>query len=330
MTANTVLKLSKTRRNLYLDENPGSDRGFLLDGVAYHLRKIGTLTLFCKSGAKIMMLRMFGLRWLFVLLVIWFSACKSSGSDDFNRNIMSLLFEQHDIHPEEVTLIIQRLSDEKRWVSHPRRAEERYIPASTSKIPHTLIALELDIANLESVFKWDGQTRSFDSWNQDQTLRSAYKRSAAWVYQDIVRTIGASEMKTWLSQFGYGNYQTITEQNVDSYWLTGPVKVSAEEQVKFLIELSGKTLPLSDKTYATAQTLFIERVSGTHRLYAKTGWKHNPPEMDVGWYVGWTENSMTSEIHVFALNMDMPKQGDQKKRKPIVMAALKAVGAWPE
>jgi len=52
--------------------------------------------------------------------------------------------------------------------------------------------------------------------------------------------------------------------------------------------------------------------------------------MDIGWFVGWVETAQPSEIYVFALNMDMPQQGDQKKRKPIVMSALKSIGAWPE
>jgi len=276
------------------------------------------------------MSKIFRLACFLVCLIIGLPACGSSNLGGVEEDSLSQIFEQHDIPAQDATLIIQRLSDNRRWVVNTRRKEQRFLPASTSKIPHTLIALETGIATPDTVFKWDGRKRHFDAWNQDQTLRSAYKRSAAWLYQRLVGEIGAADMRAWLGRFNYGNYHTITDHNVDNYWLTGPLKVSAEEQVAFLTRLSSESLPLSEQTYKAARTMFKETETGTHSLFAKTGWKHNPTEMDIGWYVGWTEDSSSSEKFVFAFNMDMPNQGDQNKRKPIVMEALQAVGGWPE
>jgi beta-lactamase class D len=60
----------------------------------------------------------------------------------------------------------------------PQRAAEPFIPASTYKIPHSLIALETGVVKDENQsFKWDDQKRQIDAWNRDQTFRSALKYS---------------------------------------------------------------------------------------------------------------------------------------------------------
>lgn len=231
--------------------------------------------------------------------------------------------------PETTTLVVKRLSDNKVWISNSNRATDRFIPASTSKIPHTLIALETEIAAPETMFKWDGQERTFESWNQDQTFIQAYRRSAVWVYQDIAQELGHKVMSSWLKKFDYGNYEIGTD-NVTEYWLVGPLEISALEQVDFLTRLAKRELPLSAETYDQSRIIFKNETKGSYTLFAKTGWMYDENAMDIGWFVGWVESEDDSESYVFALNMDMPNQGDQRKRKPIVIEALKAINAWPE
>ena len=252
------------------------------------------------------------------------TSCQKSKIDVF-----APIFGAHGAAPETTTLVIKRLSDNKIWISNSDRANQRYIPASTSKIPHTLIALEAGQATPETSFKWDGRERTFKSWNQDQTLTSAYQRSAVWVYQEITQGLGGDAMNAWLSQFNYGNRNIGGSDNITEYWLTGPLKISASEQVRFLTQLSQKQLPLSQETYAMAWPIFRNETTGHHTLFAKTGWMHDETAIDIGWFVGWVEDSDLSETYVFALNMEMPNRGDQKKRKPIVIEALKSINAWP-
>lgn len=243
--------------------------------------------------------------------------------------IFEPVFDAHDVAPQTATLIVTRLDDHKSWISNSERAQTRFIPASTSKIPHTLIALEMKVATPETVFKWDGQERTFASWNQDQTLRTAYRRSAVWVYQDIAQTLGPRMMESWLTQFEYGNH-TIGDSDVTQYWLSGPLKISAREQVEFLRKYIRQELALSPATYAASRKIFKHETSGAYTLYAKTGWMYDEDAMDIGWFVGWVETDDPAQTYIFALNMDMPEQGDVRKRKPIVMKALTAIGAWPE
>lgn len=258
-------------------------------------------------------------------ILTFFWACQNSDPDIFVP-----IFETYDASPEATTLVIKRLSDDKVWISNIERAEARYIPASTSKIPHTLIALETNLATPETFFKWDGRERAFKAWNQDQTLAQAYKRSAVWVYQELTQALGPDVMTSWLSKFQYGNFDVGDVDNITEYWLTGPLQISALEQVSFLEKLSKRQLLVSAETYEKALPIFKNEMTGTHTLYAKTGWMYDEEAMDIGWFVGWVDLDETSETYVFALNMNMPNQGDNKKRKPIVMKALKEIGAWPK
>jgi len=202
-------------------------------------------------------------------------------------------------------------------------------PQASTLIIKPLIALETGFATSETPFKWDGRERTFAGWNQDQTLRSAYQRSAVWVYQEIAQSLGPDVMSDWLTRFDYGNHTIGGANDITRYWLTGPLEISAVEQVAFLEKLAEKTLPLSRPTYAQAWPIFVNEMQGKHRLYAKTGWVFNEDSMDIGWFVGWVEAGNTQDIYVFAVNMDMPDIEDRHKRKQIAMDGLRAVGAWP-
>jgi len=258
-------------------------------------------------------------------LLVFLAACQKPETNNFEH-----IIEVQGASPNTTTLVIKRLSDDKTWMSNPARANIRFIPASISKIPHTLIALETELATPDTLFKWDGRKRAFNAWNQDQTLTTAYRRSAVWVYQEMTQKLGPEVMRAWLKRFDYGNYDIGMDDNVTQYWLRGPLKTSAVEQVNFLTKLATEKLPLSSKTYAQARSIFKNESQGTHTLYAKTGWMFDEDAMDIGWFVGWIETEAPSETYVFALNIDMPEEGDRKKRKPIIMDALKSIGAWPE
>jgi|GEM_PF-2507697 len=86
------------------------------------------------------------------------------------------------------TLVIASLAGDTRHVWNEERAQTRYTPASTFKIPNTLIALEEGI-DKDRVFKWDGEKRFVEDWNQDQTLASAFRVSCASHRKNCWKTI---------------------------------------------------------------------------------------------------------------------------------------------
>ena len=57
-------------------------------------------------------------------------------------------------------------------------SEKGQLPASTFKIPNSMIALETGVVKNDStLFKWDGAQRAFKIWEQDLLFRDAFKYS---------------------------------------------------------------------------------------------------------------------------------------------------------
>ncbi len=217
--------------------------------------------------------------------------------------------------------MLEQLSTEKRWIHNPARAIKPFIPASTFKIPHTLIALELGIiANVDEIIPWDGTVRRIRSWNRSQSLREAIKNSAVPIYQTIARKIGVRRMSHEIAALGYGN--TKVSGSVDQYWLDGPLRISAIQQINFLKQLYRRKLPFRKDVQEDTISV-IKRSEGENYVHrGKTGWEiaSNPA---IGWYIGWHE--FEHDVVFFALNMDMTMKGHQKARTSIVLDALKSI-----
>ncbi|APX10379.1 penicillin-binding transpeptidase domain-containing protein [Tateyamaria omphalii] len=224
------------------------------------------------------------------------------------------------------TIVVRRLSDNQMWVSNADRSNQRYSPASTSKIPHTLIALQTGVAQPDTVFEWDGKRRTFDGWNRDHSLSSAFPNSVVWVYQEIARRVGLAGMTEWLGRFDYGNAEAGTEATLTTYWLDDTLQISAVEQTDFLKRLSRRDLSLSDETYSAADTIMQSDAGDGWTMYSKTGWRFRRDGMDIGWYVGWLRCS--AETYLFAFNLDMPDRSYVDLRRSTSYAVLEAMGAF--
>ena len=227
---------------------------------------------------------------------------------------------------ENVAAIVQRQSDERVWSSNLERAHQRFSPASTSKIPHTLIALERGYAKPTTSFSWDGVPRSVRAWNKDHSLRTAFKDSVVWVYQELARTAGRIALAEALEDFGYGNRNVGSINQLTTYWLDDTLQISAVEQVEFLSRLAEEKLDLSAATNEAAKGMMVSENRDNWVLRSKTGWWHSETAMDIGWFVGWLE--CAGETYVFALNMDMPDTRFLSMRKTFVYAVLEHIDAF--
>lgn len=234
--------------------------------------------------------------------------------------------EKAGVDVDVSTIVVRRLSDSQVWVSNADRSTQRFAPASSSKIPHTMIALETGVAEPDTLFEWDGKKRVFDGWNRDHTLTSAFRSSVVWVYQEIAPRVGLVGMTDWLNRFEYGNANTGTEDTLTTYWLDDTLQINALEQTAFLERLARRDLPLSEATYAAADAIMQSDAGDGWTMFSKTGWRYSKADMDVGWYVGWVRCS--NDTYVFALNMDMPDQSYLKLRRSTSHAVLDAVGAF--
>lgn len=220
------------------------------------------------------------------------------------------------------TFVLYDVSANRLTGYNQKRAETLFVPASTYKIPNTLIGLATGaVQSVDEVLPYGGKPQPVKAWERDMGLRDAIAVSNVPVYQELARRTGLQRMQAGLAALEYGNQETGTV--VDTFWLRGPLAISAVEQARFLARLALKELPLSREIQT--QVKDIIRIEHTEQwgLFAKTGTAmcYTPP---VGWWVGWVEKSGT--VYTFALNMDMLGPDDAARRAEVGRACLRALG----
>jgi len=219
------------------------------------------------------------------------------------------------------TFVAASLNGDVIHIHNDSRSTERFAPASTFKIPNTLIALDLSIVDSEaSTFTWDGTDRGIESWNKDQTLKTAFKVSCVWCYQEIARAVGAERYKRALAKLDYGN-RSIGDQ-VDRFWLNGSLQISAVEQITFLRKLYNEELPFQREHIDILKAMMVTQQTELHTVYAKTGWAATMPQ--VAWYVGFVESG--EDTWLFAMNMRVDNPEQAALREELSIRSLHALG----
>lgn len=194
----------------------------------------------------------------------------------------------------------------------PEQCAKGFLPASTFKILNSLISLETGvIADENTVIKWDGQKHQVAAWNKDHTMRSAIQVSAVWFYQELARRVGAERMQDYVNQADYGN-KDISGQ-IDSFWLNGGLRISADEQIIFLNRLYLNDLPFSQRNLDMVKDILILEKTDSYTLSGKTG--SAVTESPVGWFVGYVEKG--DNVLFFAANVT----GNPDAAAPIARAA---------
>jgi beta-lactamase class D len=206
------------------------------------------------------------------------------------------------------------------------RSGQAFLPASTFKIPNSLIALETGVVGDpdKDIFKWDGVKRSIEAWNQDHTLRSAIAASAVPVYQEIARRIGTERMQKYLDLFEYGNRNI--GGGIDQFWLTGGLRIDPIEQIDFVDRLRRGVLPVSRRSQELVRDILPVTKAGEATIRAKSGLlgaELGKPSL--GWLVGWAENGDAQTV--FALNLDVREPRHIADRMKLAQQCLTDIGA---
>lgn len=216
----------------------------------------------------------------------------------------------------------------------PERARTRFLPASTFKIPNSLIALETGVASgADFPLAWDSkavprQPYWPDAWAQDHTLQSAFRSSVVWYYQELARRIGPERMQRYVRQFDYGNQDISGGQ--DMFWLKGGLRISADEQVAFLQRLYDGKLGVSERSTAIMKEIMILEDTPAYRLSGKTGTADVTETKELGWLVGYLERG--KDVYFYALNMEGERVWEEwppAKRAALVREILTELGLIP-
>lgn len=184
----------------------------------------------------------------------------------------------------------------------PERANHRFIPASTYKIFNSLVALETGVVDgVETVVPWDSVPHQFSHWNRDHDMRSAFRYSVVWYYQELARRIGPDRMRAFVERENYGNEDIGGE--IDQFWLTGDIRISPNEQIDLLRKLYNDELGFSRATMQSVKDIMVIARTSEYALLGKTGWSYlDEGRSQVGWFVGWVERDCN--VYFFALNLE--------------------------
>jgi beta-lactamase class D len=185
-------------------------------------------------------------------------------------------------------------------------AAERHVPASTFKIPHTLIAIDAGVLDgLDEVIRYDpardpAQAWWPEPWARDHTLAGALEHSVVWFYQEVARRVGIEREREYLRALAFGNEEV--GDDVQTFWLDGPLAISAEEQARFMMRLWTDDLPLApDAQAATRELVSVLRDEPGERIRGKTG-TARLPDGARNWLVGTVESERDTTF--FALWVD--------------------------
>lgn len=206
------------------------------------------------------------------------------------------------------------------------RAEQRFVPASSFKIANALIGLSLGaVRSVDELIPYKGDANPFmREWLEPMGLRGGMKVSNVPLYQELARRIGLTRMREAIQRLHYGNEQI--GSNVTSFWLKGPLAISAVEQTRFLSALAHQSLPFPRQVQQQVAEITTVDSGPGWSLHAKTGWQ-NAPGAGVGWWVGWLRRG--DRITPFALNIAMGGSADAPRREQLGRRSLQLLGFLP-
>lgn len=244
----------------------------------------------------------------------------------FSQNLdkdISEIFKGYD-----AAFVLYDYNNQKFVKHNSERCEERFLPASTFKIPNSLIGLETGvIKDAEFVIPWDSVKTWNPAWNKDHTLRSAVQTSCVPYFRELARRAEREKSQYYLNIFDYGN-KTIGEKE-DFYWLDNSLKISADEQIQFIKKLYENKLPVSQRSIDIVKEIIIIDSKDNYILRAKTGGGEKENGKFIGWYVGYLETK--EDIYLFALNIDADTFEEMAPlRKELTMKVFRHMELIPE
>lgn len=230
-------------------------------------------------------------------------------------DVTTLALEPYEqaIESRSVSFLAHDLESGTRYVLDGSDLESRHAPWSTFKIPNLIIALESGFSpDLDAVRAWDRQARPASSWwpeawRQDQSLRTAFQRSAVWYFRDVAQHVGTPTYRQQLTAWEYGNANA--PDGSDSFWLAGGLEISVEEQVSFLTRLMTGELGVQEAFLAALTDASLAQQIDEYALHGKTGGGTVIPgdfsgPFD-GWYVGFVARQDALPV-IFALHTEGP------------------------
>jgi len=219
----------------------------------------------------------------------------------------------------EGCFLLKKIGEDK-ILRHGTICSQPQIPASSFKIPNTLIGLETGAITPTTVVKWDQKPKFIKDWEQDLDLATAFKVSSVPYYQELARRVGPTKMKEMLDKFAYGN--RLAGESVDTFWLQGPLLITPEEQLDFMERLVRGKLPVKPAHLQVLRRIMIHEERQGRIFRGKTGSERRDDKFISGWFVGDLETAGEQWIFVAYLRGDGAKGPEAKEIVSSVLREL--------
>ncbi len=265
---------------------------------------------------------------LFILPSIVFVSCQNSTSSEggvSKENQVYLPEYQQILDSLNVvgTIVVHDFQKDVFYSNDFQWAKRGQLPASTFKIPNTIIGIETGVLQPDtSVFRWDGSPRAMEIWQQDLNLEQAFQYSCVPCYQEVARKIGVERMQHFLQKLDYGDMR-VDSINLDVFWLAGESRITPFQQIDFLERFYFEKLPISVSTVEVVKSIMFLGVFQEAEIYAKTGWVSRNG-LNSGWFVGFARKQ--DDVLFFAVNVEPKPDFNMDEfpavRKVIAMKAL--------
>lgn len=235
---------------------------------------------------------------LYIFCIFW-TSCTSSKLNKTKEVIYPTFTKILTKYQVTGTIVIYDQSRDIYYSNDFEWANTGFLPASTFKIPNSIISLELGVmASDSTIIPWDGQKRYLPLWEQDLMLRDAFKVSCVPCYQEIAKKIGVERMQKFLKKLKYPG-MVFDASTIHNFWLEGNSRITPMEQIDFLKQLYHRKIPISDITAVRLKSMMKMENINNDILYGKTG--YSTSIRDNGWFVGY--NEVAGNVYYFATNI---------------------------
>jgi beta-lactamase class D len=118
-------------------------------------------------------------------------------------------------------------------------------------------------------------------------------------FRTLAVKLGAERMSAGLDKLAYGNRDIAPD--LSAFWLTGNLRISAQDQVGFVERLALRELPVSAAAQTAVRDILEQDAQGGATLFGKTGSGRDAPDSKraLTWLVGWVEKD--GDVYPFAL-----------------------------
>jgi beta-lactamase class D len=276
-----------------------------------------------------------------LLLLLLCFACKQNNSNPptiqkqankpTKKNIIKTAFQSIlDSAQLKGSILIYDAQEATYYSNDFEWAKQGQLPASTFKIPNSIIALETGVVENDStLFKWDGNQRNLAIWEQDLIFKDAFHFSCVPCYQEVARKIGVASMQSYLQQLNYGAID-VDATTIHNFWLQGSSKINQMQQIDFLQRFFQSELPISKRTEELMKKMMIMEKTPDYQLSGKTGWSISN-DINNGWFVGYLETQ--NKVYYFAANVAPTASLNMRLfptiRKEVVFKTLQELKLYP-